>query len=89
MGIGKANSQWCWFIRKQKTKKTVKKKKEGIIKKKQKKDCFIFFACGANEEKTSHEANIKVSAVGYVTIVIHTVPRNHRNTSQNPSILLR
>jgi hypothetical protein len=29
------------------------------------------------------------SAVVYVTIIIHTVPRNHRNASQNPSILLK
>ena len=29
------------------------------------------------------------SAVCYVTIVIHTAPRNHRNASQNPSILLK
>jgi hypothetical protein len=32
---------------------------------------------------------VACSAVGYVTIVIRIVPRNHRNTSQNPSILLK
>jgi hypothetical protein len=32
---------------------------------------------------------VVVCAIGYVTLVIHTVHRNHRNTSQNPPILLK
>jgi hypothetical protein len=31
---------------------------------------------------------IVLSAVGYYAIVVYTVPRNHRNTSQNLSSLL-